>query len=460
MSHDVVVIGGGVSGLTCAHDLAAFGYDVQVLERQVAIGGNAITERFDGFLMEHGPSALNASVTGAMDRISALGLADTASDLGPMVRKRFLVNEGKISPISTHPLGFFMSGYLSIPARLSLAAEILRPRKSGGVEETVHEFVSRRFGKEFAEKVIDPMAAGLFMGDARNLSIESTFPKLAEMERKLGSITRGVLQAKRGSEPGRRLFSWREGMAAIPQQLASLIEGRVHSGVTVTEIIPTPSGFRIITANSGTLETRAVVLAVQPHVAATLLTEIDPAAATAAQSIAAPPIGVVFFGFKRQDVTHPLDGLGFLSTRNENSIISGAQFCSTMFEGRAPTDHVSISCYSGGTRNPGVACIADADLIDLVKTELADLLGITGEPVLARTRRWVRGLPQYEIGHSARLEVLKSTNLRIPGLFMTGNYLQGVSIANCMEAAAKTASQVRIMLDSAACAPDAQQVNF
>lgn len=444
--HDVIVIGGGVSGLTTAHDLVAQGFDVQILERQVRIGGNAISEKFDGYLMEHGPSTLNASVTGAMERIGALGLEASAEDLGPNVRKRFLVDRGEIASISVHPLGFFMSGYLSFNARISLAAEFMRPRKNDDAEETIYDFTARRFGAEFADKIIDPLAAGLFMGDARKLSIEGAFPKLVEMERKHGSILRGVMKAKRGNAPGRRLFSWKNGMGSIPAALATLLKGRIHTGMTVMKITPTPSGFTIAT-NDGTLQSRAIVLAVQPHVAAMLLEDIEPETAQAAREISAPPIGVVFLGYRREQVQHPLDGLGFLSTKSDQKTISGAQFCSTMFEGRAPDGHVSISCYTGGARNPALAGVSDADLVADVARELSELLGIKGQPAVMRTRRWTRGLPQYEVGHKARREVLGSANTRLNGVFLTGNFMNGVSIANCMQAASETALCVADMLE-------------
>lgn len=446
MTHDVIVIGAGVSGLTAAHDLVAQGYDVQVLERQVRIGGNAISERFDGFLMEHGPSTLNASVNGVMERIHALGLGESAGELGPNVRKRYLADDGKLSAISVHPLGFLLSGYLSPASRLRLATEIFRPPKRDGAEETVHDFVSRRFGHEFADKVIDPMAAGLFMGDSRKLSINGVFPKLTEIEGKFGSITRGILQAKRGSEPGRRLYSWAGGMGEIPKALASSLSERIHVGTTVTRVIPTPNGFEVETANAGTLKTKTIVLAVQPHVAATLLETIDPEGAAAAREIAAPPIGVIFLGYREEQVSHPLDGLGFLTTKSDDRLISGAQFCSTMFDGRAPQGHVSISCYTGGARNPELANISDAELVNTITRELSDLLGIKGKPVTVRVRRWAVGLPQYDIGHLARQEILETTSQRIRGMFITGNFVKGVSIANCMETAKITAIHVGTVL--------------
>jgi protoporphyrinogen/coproporphyrinogen III oxidase len=439
---DVIIIGGGISGLATAHDLAARGVDVSVLERQKHVGGNAISERVDGFLMEHGPATLNAAFSPAMGHIRGLGLDQSAVDLGVGVRKRYLHDAGRLHGISTHPLGFFTSPYLSVGAKLSLASEFLRPRRSETTDETIHAFAARRFGAEFADKVIEPMAAGIFMGASRDLSIGGAFPKLVELEARFGSILRAVMAAKRGSDPGRRLFSWPGGIAILPRTLAARLGDRVATGVAVTGLTRDRTGFAITTAGHGTLHARAVVLAVQPHVAASLTEHLDPTGTDALTAIAAPAVRVVFLGYRAAQVAHPLDGLGFLSTLNPDHLISGAQFSSTMFAGRASKGHVAISCYVGGTRNPDVAHMDEADVVNIVQKELADLLGISGPPVHLRTRLWPRGLPQYTLGHGARKKIVGSTPDRVSGLYLAGNYLNGVSVTSCLEQAGKTAEAV------------------
>jgi protoporphyrinogen/coproporphyrinogen III oxidase len=446
MSHDVIVIGAGISGLTTAHNLLSRGYNVQVLERQVNIGGNATSERFDGFLMEHGPTTMNAAMPGAMSFVHSLQLDQSRVDLGPNVIKRYLRDEHGLHGISTHPLGFFLSGYLSPAGRLSMLAEILRPRKKDGNEESIYDFATRRFGRQFADKVIDPMVAGIFMGDAKALSINSAFPRLLNLEQKFGSITRGVIAARRGSEPGRQLFSWPQGIGTLPKSIAGALKQSIRTNTAVTKISRTPSGYDVHTARSGTLRAPVIVLAVQPHVSASLLEALEPTTATALNDIQAPPIGVVFAGYHKSQVSHSLDGLGFLSTSLENKIISGAQFSSTMFTGRAPEAHVAISCYVGGARNPKAAVLPEQELSNAVHKELSELLGIKGDPVVSRTKYWPRGLPHYTLGHDTRKQTIESANQRLPGLYLTGNYLRGVSVTNCIESANITAENVNTEL--------------
>jgi protoporphyrinogen/coproporphyrinogen III oxidase len=443
---DVVVIGGGVSGLASACELADRGHDVTLLERQATPGGNAISDRFGGWLMEHGPSTLNAAFLPPESQVSRLGLDETAEPLGPRVRKRYLRDGDRLTGISTHPAGFLLSRYLSLPGKLSLAAEILRPRRRGGGDESLHGFATRRFGREFADKVIAPMAAGIFMADARDLSASGAFPRLVGFETSHGSVLRAILSAQRGAEPGRRMQSWADGIATLPRAMAVRLGDAVRVGVAVTGLRRYRNGFTIETARDGSLRARAVVLAVQPHVAAGLVAGLDGSAGAALGAIPAPPVAVVFMGFRRAQLAHPLDGLGFLSTLTPGRIVSGVQFPSTMFAGRAPDGHVALSAYVGGTRAAEAARWPADALLGAVLDELRPVLDLSGAPLVHRVRHWPRGLPQYTIGHGQRRDTIETVPDRMPGLVLTGNYLSGVAVTGCLAAAGRAAARVHLHL--------------
>ena len=400
MTVDVAVVGGGISGLATAYRMKRAGFSVAVLERQARAGGNAHSERLGGFLMEHGPSTVNAASPAAAAVSRELGLDEVRCDLGDGVKRRYLATDDALTAISVGPFGFLTSAYLSPSARLRMMMEFMLPHRLDGEEETVREFCVRRFGREFADRVIDPMVAGIYAGRASDLSVEAVFPKLVDLERQFGSVSLGMYQRYRqgAKMPGSRLFSWRDGIGTLPRALAERLGDGIRTGVTVRRIRPSLGGFRIEAGAEGALHARSVVIATQPHVAAQLLDGLDDPAATAAGDIVAPPVAVVFLGFERGAVEHPLDGLGFLTSQDQGRHLNGAQFCSTMFPGRAPEDCVAIAAYVGGVRAPDLARLPGDDLIELARTELSELIGSRGDPVVARVRHWPVGLPQYEIG--------------------------------------------------------------
>ncbi len=280
----------------------------------------------------------------------------------------------------------------------------------------------------------------------------AVFPKLMEMEQRHGSIVMGILKSRRSGAkmPGRRLYSWRDGIATLPRALAQDMGPALRTGVAVRRIRAVPAGFRIETGATGNLVARAVVIATQPHVAARLLENLDASATEAAGAIAAPPLAVVFLGYRRGQVDHPLDGLGYLTRARAGRALSGTLFCSTMFPGRAPEGHVAFSAYIGGARAPEAALAAPGDLIAAARAEFGDLLGASGDPVVARVRQWPRGLPQYQLGHGVRVAALNELELRRPALFVTGNYLAGPAIGTCVDKAVEAAARVHAHLTAVA----------
>lgn len=447
MTFDVAVIGGGVSGLATAYALLCRGHRVTVLERQVRAGGNAISERIGGFLMEHGPSSVNAAVVEAETLSRSLGLDSWRCELGPGVRHRYLLRDHMLHRIQTHPLGFATSDYLPPLARLRMMGEFLVSPKRDGQEETVAGFWARRFGKDFARLVIDPLVGGLFAGLADELSMPAVFPALVDMERRYGSISRAVLASRRagGRMPGRRLYSWRDGVESLPKALAAALGNALVPGVAVRRVRRWTDGFRI-ESGAGAVAARSVVLATQPQVAADLLDGLDPAGAEAAANVDAPPLAVVFLGYRRRQVAHALDGLGYLVPSCEGRPVTGTLFCSTMFPGRAPEGHVALAAYLGGARAPALAQAPAEELVATARAEFRDLLGVAGEPVVARVRQWPRGLPQYRLGHVERMAALRGAEQRAPGLFLTGNYFGGLSVASCVTQACETAERVHSFL--------------
>ncbi|MCG3201272.1 MAG: Protoporphyrinogen oxidase [Gammaproteobacteria bacterium] len=449
MTIDVAVIGGGVSGLATACELQRRGHRVAVLEREVRVGGKAQSQRIGGYLMERGPTAVSAASATANGWSEALGLDGQRLDLGPGVRQRYLLANGALVGIPPHAFGFLVRRYLSVPGRLRMLAEVLPAWGRSRADESVTGFFQRRFGREFLERVIEPLVGGMFAGDPDRMAMHAAYPALVGMERRHGSVIRGLMRSRLGGGrmPGRRLCSWHDGVGALPRALAIRLGPCVRTGVTVRTIRGRgPEGFRVDTAGGGVVDASAVVVATPPHAAAALLERMAPLAAEAAALIEAPPLAVVFLGYRRSQVAHPLDGIGCLHARTEGRVLSGVLFSSTMFQGRAPGAEVALTGYVGGARAPELARLPAEDLLAMVRSEVADLLGITGPPLLTRVCHWRHGLPQYNIGHDNRIAALRAAEGALPGLFVTGNYFHGISVASCLDEATRTAGRVEAFL--------------
>ncbi len=447
MAVDVAIVGAGVSGLAVAWELRRRGCSVLVLERQARAGGNAQSERIGGFLMEHGPSTIDDRATAAADIGERLGLSGERCELGAGVRRRYLVDGGALKDIPAHPLGLLLSDYLSVGGRLRMAAELMVPRGKEDSDESVAAFSRRRFGPEFADRVVEPLVRGIYGGAADELSVASVFPALVDLEKRHGSIARGVLRSRCSGRrmPARRLYSWRDGIGSLPAALTRELGPAIRTGVAVRRIRRRADGFAIETGRNGTVSAHCVVIATQPHVTAQLLDGLDDIAAAAAGAIAAPPVAVVYLGYRRGQVAHPLDGMGFFAAPDEARLLNGAQFCSTMFDGRAPDGHVAVAGYFGGAGARSLGCAPAAELVALARQEFADLLGAKGEPVVARVRHWPRGLPQYRVGHADRVAKLRGSERRVAGLFLTGNYFDGPSVGACVTLALQTATRISAM---------------
>lgn len=441
---EVVVIGGGISGLTAAHLLGSEGHDVAVFDQGDLAGGRMRSERINGFLMEHGANSIVGPAPAADELIAALGLDGEKIARSPAARNRYLVRGGVARALPVDPRGFFMSGFFTLAGRLRLLMEPFAPARTE--DETIAAFARRRLGREMLDYVMDPLASGLYAGDPEQLSISAAFPRLKQLECRFGSVILGALR----SRYRRRLFSFREGLGTLPQSLASELAGSLHPGHRVEAVRRSPGGrFRVVVRSGPTarlIMADSVVIALPAYAAAEVLQSLDAPLAEALAEIGHPPLSVVFLGYRASAIAHPLDGLGVLMPGVEKRGVLGILFSSTLFAGRAPSHHVALTAFVGGARQPQLALLPPHELAALAQREVRDLLGARAAPELVRTRRWRRGLPQPGVDHAARLARIAASESEHAGLFLTGNYFSGVSTAACIEQAFSTARRASSFL--------------
>lgn len=434
---DVAVVGGGMAGLSAAYELQARGVTVRLLEATDRSGGVALTERFDGWVIDGGPDSLLVQKPAAVALCTELGLADR---LVPTQRPRtaFVQRGRRLHPLVEGTfLGFPVratalarSTLLSIRGKLRMAAEVAMPR-GGGDDESIASFVRRRFGQEAVDYLAEPLLAGIHAGDVERLSIQALFPRLVEAERQSGSVIRHMRRLNLKPSARGAFVSLPGGIGELADALAAtLAPGTLTHGARTTELHR--SGDYQLETSAGPVTARAVILAVPAYVASGLLRGLDTTLAGLCAAMPYASTATVALGYRRAQVAHALEGTGFVVPRVERSPLLAATWVSSKWPGRAPDGHVLLRGFLGGGRDPHRLDRDDAELVASVRESLETLLGISGSPVVERLFRWTRQSPQYEVGHLERLASIESHVAALPGLFLAGSGFRAVGIPDCI----------------------------
>jgi len=433
---ETLILGAGISGLSAAYFLQQQGHDIAVLEAAPRAGGNVSTLVHEGYLLEAGPNTLLDNHPAIRRLIDGLGLHEAVREANRTAKRRYVVRDGRAMPLPGSPPAFLSTRLFSWRGKLRLLAEpFIRPVED---EESVAAFVHRRLGQEFLDWAIDPFVSGVYAGDPERLSVRAATAKVYALEREHGSLLKGALKkawAARKAEvqtgPVGRMLSFEHGLGQLIEALAAALGERLALSTPAQAIRPVEDGWQVDTP-SGTFGARRLVLALPAAVVAELLEPHVGEAVNALREIPYPPVVSVALGFRREDVAHPLDGFGVLIPSKERRTTLGALFSSTLFEERAPEGHVMLTAFIGGRRREEVGDWEDARVIERVLDDLAPILGFRAPPVMTHINRWPRAIPQYELGHLARIEALDQALANLPGLYTRANWRDGVSVSDCI----------------------------
>ena len=431
---DVLVIGGGISGLANAWWLAREGYSVEVWESENRTGGKIMSTQRDGYLTERAAAMVLNFRPEVADLMRESGLeSDKVCRMAEAETHRYLLHHGQLKALPMRLGGMLASPLWSPLGKLRLMLEPLI-LTSGAKDETVGSFVRRRFGSEMLEKAMEPFVAGTLAADPEQASASATLPRLTALEKRYGSIAAGILVnriLRRRTATATEAFSFRGGMSSLVNVLAQSPNIRVRSGHSAEELIRCKHGWQATArTDSGQrcLQVRQVVVSTPAAAAASLLAPLDRELSELLQGINYAPIAVVHSGFKRGDIGHPLDGTGFLAPRREGSAFTGNLWMSSLFPGRAPSGMALLTSYLGGSRSPEVMGWSDERLLDKAIGTLTPLLGLKGAPEMVHVDRHMQALPVYHGAYQGRMQAIASQLRALPGLHLEANYIGGVSV--------------------------------
>ena len=441
---DVLVVGGGISGLASAHCLARAGLSVEVWEGAERAGGKIQTTVKQGYRLESAASMVMNFRSQLDQFLHSAGLASSKRERAAGC-KRYVLNGGQLCEVPSGFADLLKTPLFSTMGKLRLLAEPLAPR-SHNPHESVAEFVRRRLGKEFLEKVFEPYVAGPLANDVNQAEALATMPRLAALEKRYGSLALGAFlhKAWRGGGAARPdVFSFAGGMGNLVDTLAGEGGFRVRNGVRVSEVWPVRGGWMARGMSGNTPHTsfsRQLILSAPPAAAATLISGLDAKLARLLSGIEYAPVNVVHTGFRRCAINHPLNGSGFLTPRDSGFTPNGCLWMSSLFPDHAPQGQVLFSSYLGGARNPAAAEWGGQRSLDAVMQMLRPLLGITVDPDMLHIDSHERALPLYHGAYSKRLAGIDQCLKLLPGLHLEANYRGGVSVRDrilCAQTAAR-----------------------
>jgi protoporphyrinogen/coproporphyrinogen III oxidase len=447
----VAIIGAGITGLTAAFGLKRHGVPVTVYEAGGRAGGVIQSVRKDGFLAESGPNTILETEPEISQLVRGLNLESRRQYTEARAEARFVVRGGKPLAMPSSQFGIFTSKLLSAKAKFALVREPFVPARRDGKEESVAEFVSRRLSREFLERLVDALVAGIYAGDPYKLSMQHALPRLAQLEAKYGSLIKGQIRGARDRRKSGQVskdrapkFSFDEGLQVLPDILAAQLD--VKFNTMVTRLTKTGDDWRVTTPGGEYEHSAMVYCGTAYRLAELSIMAGEPVDVSLFSQIPYAPVASVVLGFRREDVAHRCQGFGMLIPKMEGFKILGTIFSSALFPNRAPAGHVLLSSYVGGERHPELASLPPDELVALTCADLAALLGVKGKPVFQHAAHYPRAIPQYNLGYGKFKERLNEIESKIRGLFFAGHFRDGVSLGDSIVSGSNAAGRVKNFL--------------
>ncbi len=457
--HRVVVVGGGIAGLTAAYRLAQAGagdakLEIDLVERSDSLGGKIFTEHIDNFLVEGGPDTFLTRKPEAIALCNELGIGDRLIPTNPVLCRSFVSRGGKLYQLPEGMSGFvpsklgplLWSGVLSPRGKLRAASELFVPRYKGDTEESVAAFVRRRLGHEAYDRLVEPVLCGIYAGDGEQLSLLAVAPILRDMEEEKGSVLRGLRLATKAAAGEVNKFptpfvslagGLQELIGALERNLGTV---RVRTGLQAIAARRSEGTFTFQLSNGEEIRATAVIFATPSFATAGLLQTINPPASQDLRKIRFVSNAAVTMGFRTLDVTRPLNGYGYVVPRCENTMVLACSWTSSKLPNRAPDGNVLVRVFLGRDGREVDDTQSDDALIRTARDEVRAVLGASNDPVFARLFRYPQAMPQYTVGHLDRLAQIDRALESTPGVFLAGNSYRGVGIPDCIRSGQQAAS--------------------
>lgn len=444
---DILIVGAGISGLATAAFLDGSAHTLTVLESRPVPGGNVRSIHEGGRTMDTAANGwLNSEP--AMDRLLArVGLTDQAYPASDRFGARWIYADGQLHRAPLSPLSLAGTGLLNFWSKARILGEPFIGKAPSDADETIEDFVARRLGQGFVDRMVGPMVAGIYAARPDQISLRAAFPRMWEMEQEYGSLFVAALRRKRGGAPPGHLTTLREGAGQLTKTISEQLGDRLQCGVSVKAIERRRDRWQVHT-EAGVLGADAVILACPGYAQATIVRGLDAELADTLDAIPYSPVAVVVSAWPKGAWAREPDGFGALVARGEDlGGVLGTLFTSCIFPDHAPPDEILLRTILGGAVHPEALTMDDQQLRAQCRAAHVRFFGEErAAPREMRIFRWPKGIPQYAPGHRARVRGIRAAQSKHPGLFFTGNHLDGIGVKDCARDGERIAAAVQAFL--------------
>jgi oxygen-dependent protoporphyrinogen oxidase len=445
MPQHVAIVGGGISGLSAAYDLARAGIPHTLFEKRPRLGGVIETRTERNCLLECGPDSFLAAKPEAITLIKELGLEGEIIGSNDHQRTTHILKHGTLVPL---PKGVMMivptkvipmvgSNLLGWGTKIRMGFELLR-RPKRYPDRSVADFVIDHFGQETLDYLAEPLLSGVYGGDPHDLSVNSVLPRFVDMEVAKGSLGRAVMSAKRPPSAGSLFKTLASGLSTLIETLATYANVK---RAEIDAIEKRNDAFRVHAAGEW-IEASNVIVATPAHAAADLLKGVDFELAKLLGTIPYSSSAVMSLIFEEEKFDGQRAGFGFLVPKRERDRLAACTFVGTKFPHRAPDDRILLRCFFGGTGDEAILGESDESLVTIAREELRQILGLTAAPLYTTVSRWPKSMAQYTVGHSVRIAEIKKRTAAIPGLHLAGNAYDGIGLPDCVRSGRQAAAGI------------------
>ncbi|MDG2105361.1 MAG: protoporphyrinogen oxidase [Pirellulaceae bacterium] len=455
----VAIVGGGISGLSAAYflerDAAARGQSVQIdlFEAASRLGGKIQSIRQDDLLLELGAESFLSRKTPAVDLCREVGIDKQLRGTRAENRKTFVWHDDRLHPLPKGLSGFvpgnmnslFSTSLLNLRGKLRVAADYVIPASRRSEDESLAHFMTRRLGKQAYQRLVQPLLCGIYAADGEQLSLQATYPELRKLEQASGSLIRGLkLRQQRAQQAGGKplppFVTLPNGMSDLIEAVAGkLVTTKIHLNAGVKDCQQHNRGWAVrLNADADAHVAShydALLMSCPAYKTSQLLSKALPAVADPLNEIPHVSTATVNLWYAAKSFSHPLDGYGFVIPSHEQRGLTAVTWTSSKHHDRAPDDWRLIRGYVGRAGAEIDDEMSDEEMVAIVLRELKRTMGIHEKPVGTRIQRWLKGSPQYTLGHCDKLQKIDEALAEQPGLFLCGASYRGVGIPDCIREA-------------------------